>query len=40
MPAHRRFKSYVGLGTTRGKLEALLAAYRFGPCGAAVEKGS
>jgi len=32
MPVHRRFKSYVGLGTTQGKLEALLQAYRFDTC--------
>jgi polysaccharide deacetylase family protein (PEP-CTERM system associated) len=36
MPAHRRFKSYVGLSTTRGKLRALLGAYRFDTCEAVL----
>lgn len=36
MPLHRRFKSYVGLGTTAGKLDALLAEHRFGTCGEAL----
>lgn len=34
MPVHRRFKSYVGLGTTQRKLEMLLANYRFDTCAA------
>lgn len=33
MPLHRRFKCYVGLGTTMRKLEALLSRRRFAPCG-------
>jgi peptidoglycan-N-acetylglucosamine deacetylase len=36
MPPHRRFKSYVGLSTTRGKLRALLAEYRFDTCEAVL----
>jgi polysaccharide deacetylase family protein (PEP-CTERM system associated) len=36
MPAHRRFKGYVGLATTRRKLEALVGEYRFGTCGEVV----
>jgi polysaccharide deacetylase family protein (PEP-CTERM system associated) len=36
MPATRRFKCYVGLGTTERKLRALLAAYRWGPCHAVL----
>ena len=32
MPLHRRFKSYVGLASTAGKLEALLREHRFGTC--------
>ncbi len=36
MPASRRFKCYVGLGTTERKLRALLAAYRWGPCHAVL----
>ncbi len=34
MPPHRRFKSYVGLGTTQRKLEMLLENYRFDTCAA------
>jgi len=37
MPLHRRFKSYVGLSSTRRKLEALLAEFRFATCGAMLE---
>jgi len=33
MPLLRRFKSYVGLGTTMAKLEALVTRHRFAPCG-------
>jgi polysaccharide deacetylase family protein (PEP-CTERM system associated) len=33
MPLHRRFKCYVGLGTTMRKLETLLRRHRFVPCG-------
>lgn len=33
MPLHRRFKSYVGLRTTREKLRRLLADEQWGPCG-------
>lgn len=36
MPLHRRFKSYVGLGTTADKLRMLLANYRFDTCAAVV----
>jgi polysaccharide deacetylase family protein (PEP-CTERM system associated) len=32
MPIYRRFKSYVGLSTTEGKLRALLRAHRWGTC--------
>lgn len=32
MPLHRRFKCYIGMRRTAGKLEALLARYRWGPC--------
>ncbi len=32
VPLHRRFKSYVGLGTTRRKLAMLLGRYRFDTC--------
>lgn len=32
MPLHRRFKCYVGLGSTEGKLRHLLATYRWAPC--------
>jgi polysaccharide deacetylase family protein (PEP-CTERM system associated) len=36
MPLHRRFKSYVGLRTTRGKLRMLLERYRFDTCAAVL----
>jgi peptidoglycan-N-acetylglucosamine deacetylase len=36
MPLGRRFKCYVGLKTTRGKLQALLARYRFDTCAAVL----
>ncbi len=32
MPLHRRFKSHVGLDTTKDKLKMLLGRYRFGTC--------
>lgn len=32
MPLHRRFKCYVGLATTKGKLRELLRAYRWDTC--------
>ena len=32
MPLHRRFKSYVGLKTSKGKLRMLLERYRFDTC--------
>ncbi len=32
MPLHRRFKSYVGLRSTEGKLAMLLERYRFDTC--------
>jgi len=37
MPPHRRFKCYVGLGTTEGKLARLLADYAWGPCGEVLD---
>lgn len=36
MPLHRRFKSYVGLRTTKGKLRMLLNRYRFDTCQAVL----
>jgi polysaccharide deacetylase family protein (PEP-CTERM system associated) len=36
MPLHRRFKSYVGLATTRAKLSMLLNRYRFDTCAAVL----
>ena len=36
MSAARRFKCYVGLQTTKGKLEALLRRYRFHSCAEAL----
>jgi peptidoglycan-N-acetylglucosamine deacetylase len=36
MPLHRRFKSYVGLGTPRAKLRRLLDRYRFDTCAAVL----
>jgi hypothetical protein len=32
MRPHRRFKSYVGLASTRDKLRRMLARYRFDTC--------
>ena len=32
MPPIRRMKSYVGLGSTWGKLGSILSSYRFGTC--------
>ena len=32
MPLKRRFKCYIGLTTTRGKLKMLLKRYRFDTC--------
>ncbi|GIW73802.1 MAG: polysaccharide deacetylase [Phycisphaerales bacterium] len=37
MPLHRRWKCYVGLDTTRGKLERLLAEYTWAPCSRVLE---
>jgi polysaccharide deacetylase family protein (PEP-CTERM system associated) len=37
MPLHRRFKCYVGMKRTEGKLEALLRRHRWGTCAAALE---
>lgn len=34
MPLVRRFKSYVGIGTTQRKLEMMLRCYRFDTCAA------
>ncbi len=34
MPLHRRFKCYVGLGSTKHKLTSLLRTYRFTTCAA------
>lgn len=36
MPIHRRFKSYVGLATTKNKLRKLLEQYRFDTCAAVL----
>ena len=36
MPLHRRFKSYVGLRTTKRKLRMLLSKYRFDTCAAVL----
>ena len=36
MPLRRRFKSYVGLATTKGKLEMMLSRYRFDTCAAVL----
>lgn len=36
MPAHRRFKCYVGTGTTEGKLRALLSRYAWTTCAEVV----
>ena len=32
MPLHRKFKSYVGAGTTATKLRALLGTYQWSTC--------
>jgi polysaccharide deacetylase family protein (PEP-CTERM system associated) len=36
MPAYRKFKSYVGLSTTRHKLRSMLARFRFDTCAAVL----
>jgi len=36
MPPHRKFKAYVGLSTTRGKLRRMLERYRFDTCAAVL----
>lgn len=36
MPPHRRFKCYVGMRTTEGKLRGLLSEYRWDTCAAAL----
>ena len=36
MPLHRRFKSYVGLRTSKRKLQMLLSRYRFDTCAAVL----
>ena len=38
MPLHRKFKCYVGLGTTQAKLKRLLAEYAWEPCGAVLSR--
>jgi polysaccharide deacetylase family protein (PEP-CTERM system associated) len=38
MPLHRRFKCYVGLGTTERKLRHLLNTYRWGTCHQVLEQ--
>lgn len=38
MPPHRRFKCYVGLASTRPKLERLLADNAWEPCGAVLDR--
>lgn len=37
MPPHRRFKCYVGMRSTEGKLRALLADHRWDTCAAVLE---
>jgi len=39
MPLSRRFKCYVGLRSTKGKLETLLREYRFDTCSAVLGIG-
>lgn len=38
MPLHRRFKCYIGLDTTRRKLQMLLGRYRFDTCAAVLRR--
>lgn len=38
LPIKRYFKYYVGLSTTRRKVEALLRSFRFGPAGAWIDR--
>ena len=38
MPPHRRFKCYVGLGSTQHKLERLLADTAWEPCGSLLSR--
>ena len=38
MPLYRRFKTRVGLGTTRPKLRDLLTRYRFDTCAAVLDR--
>lgn len=38
MPPHRRFKCYVGLGSTQRKLERLLADNAWEPCGSVLSR--
>ena len=38
MPPHRRFKCYVGLGSTQHKLERLLADTAWEPCGKVLDR--
>lgn len=38
MPPHRRFKCYVGLGTTTAKLRSLLARHRWTTCAAVLDR--
>jgi len=38
MPLHRRFKCYVGLKGTMGKLRGLLERHRWGTCAEVLER--
>ena len=38
MPPHRRFKCYVGMARTEGKLRALLSAHRWAACETVLER--
>ena len=40
MPLHRRFKCYVGAGTTEGKLRALLTKHRWTTCAEALKRAA
>ncbi len=39
MPLHRRFKCYVGMGTTQRKLELMLNQYKFTTCAEVLRSG-
>lgn len=40
MPPHRRFKCYVGMARTEGKLRALLAEHRWAACETVLERAA